>query len=82
MRWVGCTGEMRNLYTVLVVKHKITNCFGDEDCDWMMVLKWAVNKWGVKLCTEFVWLRIWTSGRLCEHGNEPLRSVRGGESLH
>jgi hypothetical protein len=25
------------------------------------------------------WLRLWTGGGLCEHGNEPLGSVKGGE---
>jgi hypothetical protein len=26
-----------------------------------------------------MWLRIGKSGGLCEHGNEPLGSIKGGE---
>jgi hypothetical protein len=32
----------------------------------------------------FIWIRLGTSGRKggsCEHGNEPLGSIKGGEFL-
>jgi hypothetical protein len=29
--------------------------------------------------TGFIWLRIGTSGRSCEHDNEPSGSIKGGE---
>jgi hypothetical protein len=30
--------------------------------DGRIILKWTAKKYGWKLCTEFIWLRIGTSG--------------------
>jgi hypothetical protein len=36
-----------------------------------MVLEWFLDKQVRKVWTGFIWLRVGTSGGLCEHGNEP-----------
>jgi hypothetical protein len=38
--------------------------------------KKVLKKLSVRVWTGFIWLRIWTSGELHEHGSEPLSSMR------
>jgi len=39
--------------------------------------RWILTKYGGRLWTGCIWLRIGTS----EHGNEPSGSIKGGEFL-
>jgi hypothetical protein len=29
--------------------------------DETMILKWVLKKWGLRLCSGFIWLKIWPS---------------------
>jgi hypothetical protein len=44
------------------------------------ILKWAIEN-GMKMWTGFVWLRIGTMAGTCEHGNEPMGSIKDGEFI-
>jgi hypothetical protein len=37
---------------------------GDVSVKGKIVLKWKLNKWGLKVRTEFIWLRIGSGGKL------------------
>jgi hypothetical protein len=45
------------------------------------MLKWISNKYCVRAWTEFILFRTGTSCRICEHGREPLGSIKGWEFL-
>jgi hypothetical protein len=45
------------------------------------ILEWVLEKYGGRLCTGTVWLRIGTSGVSLEHGNGPSGSIKGWEFL-
>jgi len=66
--YVACMGEVSNSYKFLVgnPEGKIT-------------LEWILGKQGGKAWIRFIWFRIGTSGRPCEHGNEPSGSIKRGE---
>jgi hypothetical protein len=46
-----------------------------------IILGRILENQGRKLWTGFIRLRIGTSGGSCEHGNEPLGFINGGEFL-
>jgi hypothetical protein len=46
-----------------------------------IILEWILGKKGRKLWTGCIWIRIGTREHSCEHGNEPLGSIKGGEFL-
>jgi len=41
----------------------------------------TLKKWAVRAQTGLIWLRIGTSGGICEHGNEPSGCTKWGEFL-
>jgi hypothetical protein len=43
--------------------------------------KWILEKYDGRVWTGSIWLRIETSGGSCEHGNEPLGSIKCLEVL-
>jgi hypothetical protein len=53
----------------------------DMGIDGKIILEWILEKCGGKLWLGFIWLRIGTSGILCEHGNETTGSIKDGEFL-
>jgi hypothetical protein len=44
-----------------------------------IISEWTLGKQGEKVWTGCIWLRIGTSGRCCEHGDEPSGSIKRGE---
>jgi hypothetical protein len=53
----------------------------DLGVDGRIILEWIFGKQGGKAWTGFIWLRIESSGRSCEEGNELLGSIKGGKFL-
>jgi len=68
------------IYRCIIISERKTP-FGRPRHRWEDNIKQILKKWSVKMWTGFIWLRIRISGGLCEHGNEPLGSVKGGEFL-
>jgi hypothetical protein len=68
MRWeehVARMGEMRNAYKILVRKPEAKRALGEDlDLDGSIILKWILGKYGWRVWTGFIWLRIGTGGRL------------------
>jgi hypothetical protein len=69
MRWadhVERMGDMRNVYRVLVGKRKRKSPLGRPKRRWENNIRiyLLIRKDIAKLCTGYVWLRIWTSGGL------------------
>jgi hypothetical protein len=54
---------------------------GNLGIDGAIILEWILGKWGRKVCTGFIWLRIGISDRFCEHGKEPSVSIKDDEFL-
>jgi hypothetical protein len=44
-----------------------------------IILKWILGKLGLGVLIGFIWLRIKRIVGSCEHFNEPLGSIKGGE---
>jgi hypothetical protein len=51
----------------------------DLGTDGMIIFKWILGKYGGKVWTGCIWLRLGTSTGSCEHENESLGFVKGGE---
>jgi hypothetical protein len=67
MRWAGhiaCMGEKRNAYSILAGKLEGKTTLGRTRCRWEDNIKMCFREIGWGVCTEFIWLRIETSGRL------------------
>jgi len=64
MGYVARMGEMRNAYKISVGKPDETGHSGELGVDGKVILKWFLQKQGEKVWTEFIWLRIRTSGGL------------------
>jgi hypothetical protein len=45
-------------------KSERSNHSEDLDVDGKIILEWILGKYDGKMCTEFIWLRIGTSGGL------------------
>jgi hypothetical protein len=58
------------------------NNFEDLDVDVRVILKRIFNKYSVRVCIRFIWLRIWSTGRLCGHGTEPSGPIIYREFLY
>jgi len=56
--------EVRNVYKVLVGKPEMKRLLGSSGIDGRIILKYILEKQGVRSWTGFVWLRIGTSDRL------------------
>jgi hypothetical protein len=44
-----------------------------------IILEWILKKSVGRVWTGFIWLKIGAVAGRCEHGNEPLGSIKGGE---
>jgi len=53
----------------------------DPGVDGRIILGWIFRKWDVGVWTGWRWLRMGTVEVTCVCGNEPSRSVKGGEFL-
>jgi hypothetical protein len=49
--------------------------------DGRKILEWILGKQGMKMRTGFIRIVIASSGGCCEHGNEQMSSIKGGEFL-
>jgi hypothetical protein len=56
--------EKRNAYRALVGKREDKRILGSPGRKWMMILRWTLEKQHSKVWTEFLRLRIGTSGGL------------------
>jgi hypothetical protein len=61
-------GEVRSTYTILFGKR--TYHLGDLEVGEKLILEYILGRWGGKLWSGFIWLRIGTIGGSCEDGNE------------
>jgi hypothetical protein len=67
MRWMGqvaCIGEMRYVYKILVGKPEGKRPHGRSVHGKMIVIEWIFRKYGGKVWSRFICLRIGTGGRL------------------
>jgi hypothetical protein len=55
--------------------------FVREDVGGCIILKWVLGRKDAVVWTGLIWLRVWTSGWLFEHSNEPLGSIKCWELL-
>jgi len=55
-------GESRGLYRALLGKPHGKNNLGDPGVDGRIILRWIFKKWGVRVWTGSIWLRIGTGG--------------------
>lgn len=67
--WAGhlvCMEDMITEYEILLEKLKGRNCLEDISVYRNMILQCILKKWekSGKMWTGFIWLRLWTSGRL------------------
>jgi hypothetical protein len=85
MRWVGCVacvGERRGVYRVLVGKPEGKRPLGRPRHKLELNIKMDLQEAGWGVWTGLIWLRIGTQvAGSCEHGNEPLGSIKCGEFL-
>jgi hypothetical protein len=49
---------------------------GDRDVDRRIILRWILRKYGVRVWTGFMWIRVGSSGG---NSNEPSVSMKGRE---
>jgi hypothetical protein len=64
MRWAGHVAhvrEMRNAYKILDGKPERNRQLEDIGVDGKIILEWILGKWGRKMWTGCIWLRIGTS---------------------
>jgi hypothetical protein len=72
---------MRNAYSILVEYPAGKRRLGDLGVDMRIILKWIIRKYGGKLWTRCIWLRIGINAGSFERGYEPLGSIKGGVFL-
>jgi hypothetical protein len=54
----------------------------DVSVDGIIILKWILKrKYGSRVWTGLIWLRIGTGTDSCEHGNKPSGSIKPREFL-
>jgi hypothetical protein len=79
VRHVALVGEGRGVYRVLVWRPEGKRPLGRSRHRWEGNIKVGLREIQIDGQTGFGWLRIGSSGRLlgfCEHGDEPLGSVK------
>jgi hypothetical protein len=57
-------GEMINEYKTSVGKPEMERSFGRPKHRWEIKMENILGKYGGKLWTGLIWLKIWTSGQL------------------
>jgi hypothetical protein len=63
MRWVAHTALMGEMHTKFWSKNLKGRDYSEElDSDGKIILEWILGKYDWKVWTEFIWLRIGTSG--------------------
>jgi len=67
------TGHERNINEIWLVKPTGLRPLGQLYMEGRIRQMWIFNKQDGKACTEFIWLRIGTSGGSCKHGTSSLR---------
>jgi hypothetical protein len=72
---------MRHSYKILVRKPVGQNHLGDLSVNEGQLLKYSLKKWGVRILAGLIWLRVGSLAGCCEHGTEPLGSIKGAEFL-
>jgi len=55
--------DMSNSYGVLVENMKGRNHLEHVVVNWRVMLKWHIQKYGVRVWAVFIWLRIESTGR-------------------
>jgi len=81
MRWGGHVArveEMRIYIDFWSENLKGKDHSEDLVVDGRIILEWILGKYGGKLWTGFMCLRIETTGGLSEYGNEISGSIKGG----
>jgi hypothetical protein len=63
----------RNINEIWLVKPTGLRPLGQLYMEGRIRQMWIFNKQDGRACTEFIWLRIGTSGGSCEHGTGSLR---------
>jgi hypothetical protein len=56
--------EMKNIYSILVRRSEVKRQLGRPGHRWEDNIRWVLRKYGGKLWTGCIWLRIRTSGGL------------------
>jgi hypothetical protein len=70
------------MHTILWLENlKGRDHFEDLCVDGRVISEWTLVKQDGKVWAVCIWLRIRTSGGLCEHSNESSGSMRSGEFL-
>jgi len=67
------TRHERNINEFWLVKPTGLRSLGQLCMNARIRQMWIFNKWDGRACTEFIWLRIGTSGGSCEHATGSLR---------
>jgi hypothetical protein len=57
-------GEVRKVYNILVEKPEGKRPLGKSRRRWRIMLDWILEKYGGKMWTGFMWIRLGASGRL------------------
>jgi len=70
--------EMHTLFWLEYLKER--DNLEDLSVDRKM-LEWLLRKYGERMWTECIWLRIGTSVGPCKRGNEPAVSIKGARFL-
>jgi hypothetical protein len=74
-------GERRNAYNILTGKPEGKRPVGRPRLRWGIMLEWILRKYGGKLWTGCIWLRMGPVASSCEHGNETMPSIKDRKFL-
>jgi hypothetical protein len=69
---------MKNGFKILVVKTEERDYLEGPGVDWDDNIKTGLKEKGMRMWSEFIWLKMRTNSGLLEHNNEPWDSVEGG----
>jgi hypothetical protein len=66
------------VYGISVRKPEGKKPLGRHRHRWGMILVWVLNKGGLRLWTDFIWIKTKFSGSLLRTKEEPMCSLREG----
>lgn len=75
---ISLDDEMRNAYRILLRKSDWKTLLGGLRQKWWATIKSVLRKQGVRVCTDFIWLKIGATVRICERSNETFDVMKGG----